>query len=397
MKYLLITDIPPCENFTAGLVLNNLVKFLPKEDIVLCAIVNPQLCPNISPELNYIKRLVLPKPAERVLGASLPFIGGVISFFFEILQSLRVHYFLSRKIACFAKQQKIDALWVVLQGQTMVRLAERLQKLLSCPIYTQVWDPFGWWLRDNKIDKWSQKKLLNQFWRVLSSSESCATASWEMSTLYTRNLGIKNNPVIAGLPLQISINAATKIHESHEFIIGMAGQLYAKEEWNALLSTLDEIGWELGGRKVRIRILGGGVQLQSQSPICIEYLGWRNQEESIKALHASDILYLPYWFSSIFKEEAENSFPSKLVTYLASGRPVFCHAPEYSTPAKYIIKNNSGYVCSSLDKHIIYKSLMDVLTNQLRYAQYSKNGSDCFIRDFTLDAMKISFLNFLGN
>lgn len=396
MKFLLVTDIPPCENYTAGLVLNRLVQFLPKEDIVFCAIVNPQLTPQIPKYLDGIKRLILQKPVERVFGSSLPFIGGAISFLYEQIQSIRVYYLLAPKIAMYAKSQNVDGIWVVLQGQTMVRLACILPKLLSCPLYTQVWDPFGWWLRAHKVDAWTQRILQKKFSQAVSQSISCATASIGMSEEYSKRFNVKNNPVIAGLPSEFALPPANQPHQSSDFIIGMAGQIYAKDGWNSLISALNKVGWVINGRNVRIKLLGEFVNFVTQSPLCIEYYGWRNQNETIRILEECDILYLPYWFSSEFEEECKNSFPSKLVTYFATGRPVICHAPEYSSPAQYILRNNAGYVCNSIESEEIIKVLSLGLEDNFRYQAYAQNGSSCFKRDFTLDAMKKSFRVFIG-
>lgn len=396
MKYLLLTDIPPCENYTAGLVLNRLVQFLPKDEIVFCAVINPNLKPIIPEYLNEIQCLVLQKPSEYLLGSKLPILGGLLSFLHELIQAIKVRVILAPKIANFAKIQNVDRIWVVLQGQTMVRLAHYLPKMLSCPLYTQVWDPFGWWLRANKINFLTKRNLLKQFSEVISQSVSCATASWDMSNFYSEKYGIKNNPVIAGLPEEYCLPPATKMHEGSEFIIGMAGQIYASDEWNSLILALNNVGWTINGRNVRIRLLGESIHLSAQLPLCIEYLGWRSQKDTINLLEQADVLYLPYWFKAEFDEECRNSFPSKLVTYFASGRPVMCHSPKYASPAKYIFTNNAGYLCNSMLVEDIIDTLSSVESDKSKYEFYSKNGASCFKRDFTLGAMKASFQEFLG-
>ncbi|MCC8467385.1 MAG: hypothetical protein LN589_01355 [Rickettsia endosymbiont of Eriopis connexa] len=64
MKILLLTDIPPCENYTAGLVLHPLVKFLPLCQIVICSVAHPSLEFKIPKELKKIPRLNLLKLLE---------------------------------------------------------------------------------------------------------------------------------------------------------------------------------------------------------------------------------------------------------------------------------------------------------------------------------------------
>jgi len=397
MKVLLLTDIPPCRNFTAGLVLDRLVGFLPPEQIALCAVVNPVLNPEIPVELESLPKLILKKPREASVRIFPRKAGDLSAFIFELIQATRVRHELLPQIAAFAKQQQVDAIWVVLQGQTMVRLARQLSLKLNLPLLTQVWDPFGWWLRANQIDGLTQRRLLAEFDKVMRHSASCATASWAMSEAYSNQYGIRNQPVIAGLPRALARKPATRPHAGDEFVIGMAGQFYAQAEWSCLINTLNQVNWTVAGRQIRIRIMGGGFQSFTQHPANFEYLGWQSQEDTIRLLSEADLLYMPYWFSEEFREESSSSFPSKLVTYFAAGRPVFCHAPAYASPAKYIRQHEAGFLCDSLDPLDVLKHLESAISNTEYYREVALNGTNCFMRDFTLERMKESFLQFLGS
>ena len=43
------------------------------------------------------------------------------------------------------------------------------------------------------------------------------------------------------------------------------------------------------------------------------------------------------------------SFPSKLISYITCGVPVFYHGPETGTPAAFLAKYPAGFSCHSLD------------------------------------------------
>ena len=396
MKVLLLTDIPPCRNFTAGLVLDRLVSFLPADKIALCAVVNPSLNPEIPAELESLPMLILKKPREASVRIFPGRLGDLSAFIYELIQSTRVRYKLLPQIVAFAKQQQVDAVWVVLQGQTMVRLARQLSLKLDLPLITQVWDPFSWWLRASRIDGFTQRRLLAEFDDVIRYSASCATASWAMSETYSNQYGVPNKPVIAGLPRELARKPAKLPHAGDEFIIAMAGQFYAQTEWNSLIQALNQVKWKIAGRRIRIRVMGGGFQSFTQYPANFEYLGWQSQADTIRLLSEADLLYIPYWFSEEFREESSSSFPSKLVTYFAAGRPVFCQAPAYSSPAKYIKQHEAGFLCESLDSLVIIKHLELAISDAEQYSKVSLNGTLCFMRDFTLERMKETFLQFLN-
>ncbi|ABV73688.1 possible glycosyltransferase [Rickettsia canadensis str. McKiel] len=396
MKILLLTDIPPCENYTAGLVLYPLVKFLPLDQIVICSVANPTLDFKIPKELKKIPHLKLFKPIEAARRYKEGKIGDLIAYSFELFNAAKVKYFLLPTIIKFAKEQQVDAIWAVLQGQTIIRLTRPLAKKLKVSLFTQIWDPFEWWLRANKIDGFTQKRLLKEFDAVIKHSTCCATASWAMSESYKAKYNISTIPVIAGLPQEFARLLSISYRDESEFIISMAGQFYAQAEWLSFINALNQANWIIAGRKIKVRVIGGGFQAFTQSPANFEYLGWRSQEETIRLLTESDLLYMPYWFSEEFYKESSTSFPSKLVTYFASGRPVFCHAPDYSSPSKYIAENNAGYLCNSLAADKIIYELEKVITDEDSYKKFAKNGSECFLRDFTLDCMKDVFFKFLG-
>ncbi len=390
MKILLLTDIPPCENYTAGLVLYPLVKFLPLDQIVMCTVSHPALVFKIPQELEKIPHLKLFKPIEQMESK------GLIIHSLELFNAIKVRYYLLPKIIKFAKEHQVDTIWAVLQGQTIVRLARPLAKKLSASLFTQVWDSFEWWLRARKIDKFTQKRLLKEFDEVLKYSICCATASCAMSEEYEDKYNIPTIPVIAGLPKELARLPATSYRNDNEFIISIAGQFYAQNEWLSLIHAINQTNWKIAGKNIKIRVMGGCFQAFVQLPTNFEYLGWRSQEETIKLLAESDILYMPYWFSEEFYTESCTSFPGKLVTYFASSRPVFCHAPLYSSPSKYIMKYNAGYICDSLDTNKIINVLEKVISDKKSYNIFAQNGHNCFLQDFTLERMKETFFKFLN-
>ncbi|MFU7502743.1 MAG: glycosyltransferase [Candidatus Tisiphia sp.] len=284
-----------------------------------------------------------------------------------------------------------------MEGQTIIRLAKPLSCKLALPLFTQVWDPLEWWLRENNIDAYTRRRLLAEFDEVIKHSKSCASASWAMSKTYSHKYGVRSIPVIASLPNKFAKIPATKPHENrNEFIIAIAGQLYAQDAWQCLINTLNQVNWSIAERRIRLRVLGAYFQVYTQSPTNFEYLGWQSQEETINFLEDSDILYMPYWFSEEYRLEATNSFPGKLVSYFAAGRPVFCHTPYYASPTRYIAKHNAGILCTSMDSLVVLQKLEHAILNTTSYAIVTKNATACFLMDFTLEHMQKTFFEFLG-
>ena len=123
----------------------------------------------------------------------------------------------------------------------------------------------------------------------------------------------------------------------------------------------------------------------------IEFLGWRSQEETLNIFANSDLLYCPYWFDPAYEVEARLSFPSKLTTYLASGRPVLFHGPAFASPALFLEQNKAAFFCYALDGKIIIEKLNEIITDGELYRLISRNGRLAFDRFLTTDCMRQAF------
>src|SRR5215212_279981 len=62
----------------------------------------------------------------------------------------------------------------------------------------------------------------------------------------------------------------------------------------------------------------------------VRLLSRRSHAECLAAMKAADLLYLPLAFCKRSSRISLYSMPTKLPEYLASGKPVFFHAPEDS-------------------------------------------------------------------
>ncbi len=409
MKILFLTDIPPCKNYTGGLMIETMMNFLPFEKLALFTVVNPRIKADMNPKWATLPKCFLRKPFEKpfrkpvekppqkaYLRRCLHLLASLYVSSFQLLHFVQVRYSVLPKLIKFIKKQEIEAVFVVLQGQTIVQLAYSLSQKLDLPMFTHTWDSFEWWLRSCSVSSLGQKRLLHKYDHIIQSSQSSTTASWYMSDHYLKKYHKPCLTLLDGLPSELARSPAHHPHEGETFIIAIAGQLYAQEEWEVLIKALAQVNWRIAGKNIRVRMLGGAFQHRSFVPTRFEYLGWHPREQLIEHLSTADLLYLPYWFSEKFRYESSSSFPSKLIAYFASGRPVFCHAPDYASPARYIAKHEAGYLCQSLEVEDVLKSLEFAITDYESYRKFSANASKCFLQDLTLKRMQEVFYQALG-
>ena len=397
MKILLLTDIPPCRNFTAGLVLAQLCRFLPRGSLACFTILNPHVKPEFWPDLDWIPIEIVQKPSE--FGFYHPFgqpWGFVTALPTENYRRLVLGARLHSQAASFARTQNCDMIWAVLQSQTVVHVARKLAKSLRLPLVTHVWDPLSWWLRAHNVDWWNARIALRHFDETMRRSTSCIAASWAMAELYEKKYGVRSVPVIASHPASAAASPPPQLRNEREFVIGLAGQFYAMVEWENLLAAMNYAGWQIGGRSVRLKVLGGH-KPSVAVPEKTDYVGWKSQEEAIQFLaEETDALYCPYPFDLDMEDVARVSFPSKLPLYFAAGRPVVFHGPAYSSPARYLGKRGAGLLCTELTPAAIYNEFERLAISPALYAQTVQNGRAAFERDFTLERMRKLFFRALG-
>ena len=391
MKILLLTDIPPSKDYTAGIVLNQLVRFLPGDTVVCYCVHNARLKVRLSPDLDFpVAYDIKPRENWNFLGPVGTLSSSIVEGYYETI-GLRK---LTKNVVRFGKTHGVDRLWGVLQGQTMIRLATRAAGDLQVPLLTQIWDPPHWWLRANRVDPCTSSRVIRQFGEAVRKSRCCATASVPMAEDYRKRYGTKTIAFLPSLGSQEALPPSVAPHCDDEFTIGIAGQIYARDAWSALLHALAEHDWNVQGRNIRIQHIGNPIPVEKDFTDRITLCGWKSQEETIRLLSGTDLTYCPYWFDPVFENEARMSFPSKLTTYYASGRPVLFHGPPYAAPARFIETTQSGICCYSLDHHSVISSLAHIIENPRHYGELTARGREVFLRYLTLDTLKQNFIDF---
>lgn len=375
--------------------MEHLANFLPKGSLVCFSLLHKDLSPQIPDNLKWIPIKYHEKPNEG--WPNLPFmVGPLLSFLGEAYFKYFVLRKIVKEVVDFGKKHKVNCLWVVLEGQTTVRLALKVAKKLNVPMVSEVWDPPEWANRNNHLDKLNRTIILKQFGQVLHHSEFLGTASWAMADQYGRDYKVKAISFLPSLETQDAYPASSRIKKRKELVIAVAGQLYSNDEWRAFLEALHQINWQIAGMKVKMRLLGNWFGLDKvYQKMNIEYLGWCSQKETVKLMNEADILYCPYYFDEQYKKVAQLSFPSKLATYLAAGRPVFFHGPTYASPGIFLRENRAAMLCHSLESKKIIECLTKMVVDKKLYSSLAKNGHQAFLEYLTRNVLRQKFAQFL--
>ena len=255
---------------------------------------------------------------------------------------------LAQEISRFAKRQGTDLVWVVLNDALLFKIAWRVASALNVELVSMVWDPPEYQLMNLGLRSWMSRSLQREFDHTLRMSRLCGAISENMAREYQNEYGIPALTMMHSIDARHSCRPCSKLRSPNRLIMGFAGSLYARQEWEALLQALSDTNWIVAGRDVSILHLGGEDPPYVTPDMPVQRLGWRNQSEAIRLLSEVDVAYLPYWFDKRYTIATRLSFPSKLSAYAAAGKPVLFHGPVDSSVTGFFEQYPMGVVCHSL-------------------------------------------------
>ena len=407
-RVLLLTGTPPSSAGVGGIFLNDLCLSYPSESISCFAL--PSFGYDTSLEnSNRFPITSVHRPTENGLLGPGRYVARLTGFpqleyYIAGLVTLPLHQYirnvrvpaLTKHAVQFARQQRVEIVWAILNHPTLIYLAHRVAAALHVPLVFTVWDPPERFAVELGLDSLTFRILLRDFAKTLSTAVRCSVASEEMQIEYKKRYGIESVVLIHGIHPKLRHPAAKELAWKDRFIIGVAGSLYASREWQALLSALSSVNWRFDGRDVTVRVLGAGLSLRALGKVRVEYLGWRSVEETIDLLSQVDVTYLPYWFDERYSLSARLCFPNKLATYLAAGRPVLFHGPEDSSPAQFFRRFPVGLCCHSLMESQIIGSLRRLATDRELYASAAQAGQRAQDEELNLNVFLRRFAALIG-
>lgn len=283
--------------------------------------------------------------------------------------SMRLRYFRrsvldSRVAAVAAAAGAADAraVWITASSAEVILIADRLAAL-GHDLRVMVWDDPWYFLTNLRVDHSFKAEVMQAFGRLLRNARGVAVIGMNMQSLYKQRYGISSTIIRHGIDARhIPLRRSACLSGSCRMIF--AGSLYSKEEWNALVSALDGVNCNVGGRRVELNFIGRFPLTGALRPSWVNYLGERSFQEAMSIMSEMDVGYLPYWFDPRFEVVARTSFPSKLSAYATAGLAIFHHAPSYTEVSTLLQKLPFGVSCPSLEASAIVDRLRALMTLQ---------------------------------
>lgn len=261
----------------------------------------------------------------------------------------------------FAREQGAEQIWAVLDTPLLYRLAVELADRLKRPLVASIWDPPEGIMQSLGHDRFSRQHACRDYQTALRRCERIGVISEAMRDDYASWISQQRMTILRHAPAAPAGQPVPRCWPDDEITIAFVGSLYGLREFEALVVALDSTQWKIAGRQVRLIVYGRSLQVRSSGRACIEYRGWRSQEEVQSAIREATLGYVPYWFDSRFARSVELCFPTKFTSYLCADLPTLYHGPERSMPTRFLKQYRAGVGCHSLEPKAIVQSLHRLL------------------------------------
>lgn len=392
-RVLLLTGTAPAPDGVGGIILDDLCRFLPSDRLVVAHVVDRGGSVRDVPNSNGAPWRNIPLHFQRRPESKWGRLGRVLSWPGMSLRNHRAIRRAAEATVSFAREHGVREIWAVLDGPSTTELAVPVARRLGVPLRVMVWDDVEHNVRYFGLDSWTARRVKKRFAQTVRSAARCAVIGETMQAEYSRRYAQHGVIVRHGTDPSTPQVAATE--PGPAIRIGFAGSVTARSAFDKLLATLDQLGWEVGGRPVTLVLMGGRFDLWSKVPRRIECLGWQPVDLTIQILAGCTLNYLPQPFESDWRSFSELSFPSKLTTYLAARVPILLHSPTYASLPRFFADHRFGVLCTELDTTRLGEALQSIALNPDVRANAVSASELALAQEFSTQRFRTSFAEFL--
>lgn len=301
-----------------------------------------------------------------------------------------------REVSNFLTEFGPDVVLCIMNSMEPILVMQSITKTLGVPVVTMEWDPPSSIAHVLDLPRFQVGRVLNAYEDLVRKARGVGVTSDGMAETYKRRFGrdavILRQYVDTG---EIS-TSCSRNNERKEWLLYLAGNAYAKQEFDTFLAALDLCGWMLHGLPVTLRWLSSGAEFWAPGPCRIEFLGWQQHGRALELASQCDLGYVSYWFDPARSEEAKNCFPSKMVSYMGVGLPPFFHGPSDSSPAVFLGKYDAGHVCTKTTPDGVLDDLKIALGDLDRWQRWRELCLDVAKTEFSRATFTMRFNQLLG-
>ncbi|MEO1615690.1 MAG: glycosyltransferase [Planctomycetota bacterium] len=367
-RVLLLTGSPPGEKGVGQIIVGEIYRNYPVDHLFCFAMLNRHESYEQPTEFSNATIEIARRRFEhqfRPFGRALEPLTSRISYWLNYRRNCAS---LTRDAVAFGKRHQCDLVFSILENASTIEITHAVSQQLGIPKHVLVWDAPDYIGSKPGSMPLNLSALEQAFGRAMSDADQLAVVSDPMARKYKNDFGLDSVLLrhVAAPPCHVAESTdVAKNSEDAPYVIGFAGSVTAKPQLEILQEALDETDWFLNGRHVRLDLYGLRFVLQARCKRNVRYCGYQSVDQTVASLSESaDLLFMPQPFDSASQSFTELSFPTKLSTYLAVGRPILLLSPANSSLGEFFQQHPFGVWCKEMDRIRLAESLREISSNQ---------------------------------
>jgi hypothetical protein len=264
--------------------------------------------------------------------------------------------------------------------------AHRASRDLGLPYLLSVHDDLRYALRGSPVRRLALRRL-GEAWRA---ADARYVITPQLGAEYARRYGDRPFSVVTDGLERIAERAPEPNDATlHVYFMGAYHTAY-RDNFAALLEALERVRAIARAREVSLTWRGGGLPYAHESGVPMEVRGFGTEDALRREVAAADLLYLPLPFGRAHGDFVRFSLPTKLVTYLGTGRPILYHGPGQSVAARLLIEHDAAIVVDSPAP----EQLVEALGRRMPEARtIGSNALTLAREEFSLNQVRDRFLS----
>jgi glycosyltransferase involved in cell wall biosynthesis len=255
------------------------------------------------------------------------------------------HQGVERKLETLARQRGVAAIHALADAHISFAIAHRVARRTGARFALSLWDA-PWYKRlSTQMGNRRYFAALDKAWH---DADARTVISPEMGSAFCSRYGRKPFVVVTDGLESVASDPIEAVPRN--FTIYFCGSIHIAhwDNFRILAEALDRIR-RAGAWLPRVVLRGSTFPGASEIDF-IEASRWDATDAEVTAEVASaDVLYLPLPFGDRYAAFTELSLPTKLVTYLGSGRPILYHGPATTAAASVLRHGGAALLLAEQD------------------------------------------------
>jgi Glycosyl transferases group 1 len=295
------------------------------------------------------------------------------------------HARVEKHLTAVAEREHVRAVHALADDQISFALAHRVARRVGARFTLSVHD--APWYKRQHLQLGNQRffAALARAWR---DADARMVISQEMGTAFVERYGHR--------PFNIVTDGLDRVSEAplgavpNEFVVYFTGSIHLAHHENFLI-LIEALGRLRSDRRWLPRLVLRGSDIPSRaSSEFVEFRPWAPDAEVAREAESAHLLYLPLPFGNEHKEFTSLSLPTKLITYLGSGRPIVYHGPQNAAAARLLRESEGGLLVEHRDPLSLARLLDQWLASDAPAAS-ARRALDLARSDFLADRQREVF------